>query len=147
MRYVGQEHAVTVDLPLKVFERADRVAIKRAFDAMHELRYGTSAPDERAEIVSLRSTVTGIMRKPPQEKIRRGRSAPDKTASTGRRSVYLQGKYQSTPTYARAALAAGNRITGPALIEEHASTTVLLPGDRLAVDAYGNLVIKVAGGR
>ena len=29
MRYVGQEHAVTVDLPLKVFERADRVAIKR----------------------------------------------------------------------------------------------------------------------
>src|ERR1700694_1812648 len=54
MRYVGQEHAVTVDLPLKVFERQDRVAIKRAFDAMHELRYGTSAPDERAEIVSLR---------------------------------------------------------------------------------------------
>jgi N-methylhydantoinase A len=87
------------------------------------------------------------MRKPPQEKIRRGRPAPDKTASTGKRSVYLQGKYQSTPTYARAALAAGNRINGPALIEEHASTTVLLPGDRLAVDAYGNLVIKVAGGR
>jgi N-methylhydantoinase A len=147
MRYMGQEHAVTVDLPLKVFERAGRVAIKRAFDAMHEQRYGTSAPDERAEIVSLRSTVTGIMRKPPQEKIRRGRSAPDKTASTGKRSVYLQGKYQSTPTYARAALAAGNRINGPALIEEHASTTVLLPGDRLAVDAYGNMVIRVAGGR
>jgi N-methylhydantoinase A len=147
MRYVGQEHAVTVDLPLKVFERADRVAIKRHFDAMHELRYGTSAPDERAEIVSLRSTVTGVMRKPPQEKIRRGRSAPDKSAATGKRPVYLDGKYQSTPTYARAALAAGNRIKGPALIEEHASTTVLLPGDRLEVDAYGNLMIKVAGGR
>src|SRR5262252_6817032 len=42
MRYVGQEHAVTVDLPLKVFERQDRRAIKRLFDAMHELRYGTS---------------------------------------------------------------------------------------------------------
>jgi N-methylhydantoinase A len=147
MRYVGQEHAVTVDLPLKVFERADRVAIKRHFDAMHELRYGTSAPDERAEIVSLRSTVTGVMRKPPQEKIRRGRSAPDKSAATGKRPVYLDGKYQPTPTYARAALAAGNRITGPALIEEHASTTVLLPGDRLEVDAHGNLMIKVAGGR
>src|SRR5215470_10998794 len=40
MRYVGQEHAVTVDLPLKVFERQDRRAIKRLFDAMHELRYG-----------------------------------------------------------------------------------------------------------
>ena len=60
---------------------------------MHELRYGTSAPDERAEIVSLRSTVTGVMRKPPQEKIRRGRSAPDKSAATGKRPVYLDGKF------------------------------------------------------
>ena len=51
------------------------------------------------------------------------------------------------PAYARATLAAGNRISGPALIEEHASTTVLLPGDRLEVDVYGNLIIKVAGGR
>ena len=138
---------MTVDLPLKVFEQQDRAAIKRLFDAMHEQRYGTSAPDERAEIVSLRSTVTGLMRKPPQEKIRRGQRAPDKAAFTGKRPVYLDGKYRPTPTYARAALAAGNRIDGPALIEEHASTTVLLPGDRLEVDAYGHLMIKVAGKR
>jgi N-methylhydantoinase A len=65
MRYVGQEHAVTVDLPAAVFARKDRDAIKRYFDAQHEQRYGTSAPEERAEIVSLRSTVTGLLRKPP----------------------------------------------------------------------------------
>jgi N-methylhydantoinase A len=147
MRYVGQEHAVTVDLPLKVFEREDRRAIKRLFDAMHELRYGTSAPDERAEIVSLRSTVTGLMRKPPQERVARGGRTPDKAAFTGRRPVYLDGKFRPTSTYARAALTAGNRISGPALIEEYAATTVLLPGDRLEVDAGGHLVIKVAGGR
>jgi N-methylhydantoinase A len=147
MRYVGQEHAVTVDLPLKVFAQQDRRAIKRHFDAMHQQRYGTSAPDERAEIVSLRSTVTGAMRKPPQEKIRRGKRAPDKAAFTGKRPVYLGGRFRATPTYARAALAAGNRIAGPALIEEHASTTVLLPGDTLEVDAYGHLMIKVAGDR
>ena len=51
----------------------DRKAIKRHFDDMHAQRYGTSAPAERAEIVSLRSTVTGLMRKPPQRKIARGR--------------------------------------------------------------------------
>ena len=89
MRYVGQEHAVTVDLPLAVFEKQDRAAIKRHFDAMHELRYGTSAPDERAEIVSLRTTVTGVMRKPPQEKIGRGKRAPAKAAFTGKRPVYV----------------------------------------------------------
>src|SRR5262247_3190518 len=147
MRYVGQEHAVTVDLPLKVFERQDRRAIKRLFDAMHESRYGTSAPDERAEIVSLRSTVTGVMRKPPQETVKRGKSTPDKAAFTGKRPVYVDGRFRPTPTYARVALKAGNRITGPALIEEHASTTVLLAGDKLEVDAHGNLLIKVAGGR
>jgi N-methylhydantoinase A len=66
---------------------------------------------------------------------------------TGKRPVYVGGKFRPTPTYARAALTAGNRIVGPALIEEHASTTVLLPGDQLEVDAQGNLVIQVAGGR
>ena len=45
MRYVGQEHAVTVDLPMEVFTRQDRKAIKQHFDDMHQQRYGTSAPD------------------------------------------------------------------------------------------------------
>jgi N-methylhydantoinase A len=148
MRYVGQEHAVTVDLPLAIFAKGDRRAIKRAFDAMHELRYGTSAPEERAEIVSLRSTVTGIMRKPPQAKIASGKSALPPAALTGRRRVFFEdGGFRNAATYQRAALLAGNRIKGPALIEEHASTTVLMPGDVCEVDAYGNLVIAVGGSR
>ena len=65
----------TVDLPDGVFKRRDRKAIKRLFDEMHELRYGTSAPQENAEIVSLRATVTGLMRKPKPAKIRRGVSS------------------------------------------------------------------------
>jgi N-methylhydantoinase A len=142
MRYVGQEHAVTVDLPLSVFAKEDRKAIKRHFDEMHALRYGTSAPEEPAEIVSLRTTVTGLMRKPPQAKIGRGGRAPVKAAFSGKRPVYFD-RFIATPTYRRAALAAGNRISGPALIEEHASTTLLRPGDALEVDAFGNLVITV----
>src|SRR5262245_40617066 len=148
MRYVGQEHAVTVDLPLNVFAKQNRQAIKRHFDDMHALRYGTSAPDEPAEIVSLRTTVTGLMRKPPQAKVargRRGRREPAKAAFAGRRPVYFSGRFVSTPTWRRAALVAGNRINGPALIEEHASTTLLMPGDALEVDALGNLVIAVGG--
>jgi len=145
MRYVGQEHAVTVDLPMAVFARADRKAIKRHFDAMHAQRYGTSAPEERAEIVSLRSTVTGLMRKPPQGNIARGAKAPAKAAFGGKRPVYYAGRFHNTPTYRRPALVAGNRIEGPALIEEYASTTVLMPGDAMAIDVLGNLVITVGG--
>jgi N-methylhydantoinase A len=145
MRYVGQEHAVTVDLPIGLFKKRDRDGIKRAFDAAHELRYGTCAPEERAELVSLRTTVTGLMKKPPQERANKGTATPPKAAFTGRRKAYFGGKFVATPTYARAALLAGNNLKGPALIEEHASTTVLMPGDRLKVDSYGNLIITVAG--
>ena len=146
MRYVGQEHAVTVDLPMEVFESGDRAAIKKHFDSQHEQRYGTCAPEERAEIVSLRTAVTGVMRKPPQEKIEAGGAEPSKAAFTGKRPVYFEGAgFVETPTYARAALLAGNRIAGPALVEEHASTTVLGPGDQLTVNAYGHLEIAVAG--
>jgi N-methylhydantoinase A len=146
MRYVGQEHAVTVDLPMEVFEKKDRKAIKDHFDAQHEQRYGTNAPAERAEIVSLRTAVTGVMRKPPQEKIAAGGPEPAKVAFTGKRPVYYEGEgFVDTPTYARAALVAGNKIAGPALIEEHASTTVLAPGDQATVNAYGHIEIAVAG--
>ena len=143
MRYVGQEHPVTVDLPISVFTKQDRAAIKRHFDELHLARYGTSAPQEPAEIVSLRTTVTGVMRKPPQDKIKRGSASPPRAAATGKRKAFFGKGFVATPTFARAALLAGNRIKGPALIEEHASTTVLWPGDRLSVDPYGNLVITI----
>jgi N-methylhydantoinase A len=145
MRYVGQEHAVTVDLPVAVFARGDREAIKRHFDLQHAQRYGTSAPAERAEIVSLRSTVTGAMRKPPQRKLARGQKKPAAAALGAKRKVYCGGRFRLTPTFWRPALLAGNRIEGPALIEEYASTTLLLPGDKLEVDAFGNLAIRVGG--
>jgi len=147
MRYVGQEHAVTVDLPLSVFKKQDRKAIKKHFDEVHLLRYGTSAPNERAEIVSMRATVAGLMKKPPQAKIKRGTMTPPKAAFTGKRKVSFDGKFRDAPTYRRAELLAGNAIAGPALIEEHASTTVLMPGDRMTVDPFGNLVIAVAGAK
>jgi N-methylhydantoinase A len=143
MRYVGQEHAVTVDLPIAVFEQGDRAAIKRHFDDMHAQRYGTSAPTESAEIVSLRATVTGVMRKPPHETIAAGGAAPPAAAHTGKRRVYFGTDFIDTPTFARSHLLAGNRIAGPALIEEHASTTVVLPGAVVEVDTFGNLVIAV----
>jgi N-methylhydantoinase A len=110
-------------------------------------RYGTSAPNENAEIVSLRVTVAGIMKKPPLDKIGRGNSAPPKSAFGGRCKVWFNTRFHNVATFRRAQLLSGNRISGPALIEEHASTTVLMPGDRMMVDDYGNLIIRVAAGR
>jgi N-methylhydantoinase A len=149
MRYVGQEHAVTVDLPLELFRNQDRDGIKQRFDAVHDVRYGFSVAHEKAEIVSLRSAVIGLMRKPPFERVAAGDAEPAAETFRGTRPVYFgeAGGFVDTPTYGRSLLEADNRIIGPALIEEHASTTVLLPGDRCEVDAYGNLVIAVGRAR
>jgi N-methylhydantoinase A len=148
MRYVGQEHAVTVELDRALFGKQDRAAIKQAFDAVHELRYGTCAPKEQAEMVSLRVTVIGEVPKPPKIELAHGDAPPPPGALARRQRVYFRELgFAETPVYARDRLLASNRIAGPALIEEHASTTVLMPRDRMTVDAWGNLVIKVAGAK
>jgi N-methylhydantoinase A len=147
MRYVGQEHAVTVELPIGLFTAQDRDGIKKLFDAVHQTRYGFSVAGEKAEIVSLRGAVIGAMRKPPFEHIDKGGAEPKAAAFRGKRLVYFASSgFVETPTYDRPALRAGNKIIGPALIEEHASTTVVHPGDLLEVDAFGDLVINVRRG-
>ncbi|MCX7296262.1 MAG: hydantoinase/oxoprolinase family protein [Hyphomicrobiales bacterium] len=143
MRYVGQEHAVSVDIPMELFRNQDRAGIKKHFDAVHETRYGYSNADEKAEIVSLRSATVGLMRKPEPEAMAKGGASPE-AAFRGKRPVYFSGAGTvETQTYDRALLVAGNRIDGPALIEEHASTTVVWPQDKIEVDAFGNLHIEI----
>ena len=70
---------------------------------------------------------------------------PPAAAFRGTREIYFAevGRVVDTPSYDRAALLANNCIAGPAVIEEYASTTVVHPGDVVAVDAFGNLVIKI----
>ena len=142
MRYVGQEHAVTVELPTELFAAEDRDGIKRCFDAVHETRYGYASPGEPAEIVSLRCAVVGFMKKPRQQTIAAGGAEPPAKAFRGNRLVYFaDAGFVETPTYDRAELVASNKISGPALVEEYASTTVVHPGDALDVDGLGNLII------
>jgi len=115
MRYVGQEHAVTVDLPVELFNAEDREGIKRRFDAVHEARYGYASPKEAAEIVSLRSAVTGLMPQPGLERLAPGDVAPAPEAFRGNRPVYFAeaGTYVETPTSTGRACARG--IASPAL--------------------------------
>jgi len=144
MRYVGQEHAVTVDLPVSLFENADVEGIKSRFDALHQERYGYASPDEPAEVVSIRTSVKGIIAKPEFARILTGPEKPDAAACIEVRPVYFTDGFVETPVYARAALRAGNRLSGPVLIEEHASTTVVPPAASVEVDDFGNLLINIA---
>lgn len=85
------------------------------------------------------------MPRPRLERIPAGGATPPATAFRGHRPVYFaeSGGFVDTPTFDRAHLRAGNEVPGPALVEEHASTTVVHPGDTLRVDEFGNLIIAI----
>lgn len=145
VRYVGQEHTVTIRLPgiLPSDDEAARAEIKRAFDEAHDLHYGHSAKDQPAEIVTLRVQASARLEKPAPVKLAQGGATPS-GASRGERGVFFSGHGMvRTPVYSRDALLAGNIISGPAVVEETASTTIIDPGDRLLVNEYGHLVIEV----
>ena len=50
----------------------------------------------------------------------------------------------SVPVYARDRLSPGNRIAGPAIVEQMDATTVILPGQDARVDAYDTLILEAS---
>jgi N-methylhydantoinase A len=146
MRYVGQEHAVAVRMPASAADESARAEIKRRFDEAHDLRYSHSAPEEAADIVSLRVSAIGRLGKPAFATILAGVATPPADADRGARPVIFE-SHGAVPAkvFDRAKLRAGNVIEGPAIIEESASTTVVEPGDSVTVNRYGHLVMKLGG--
>jgi N-methylhydantoinase A len=144
MRYVGQEHTVTVPVP-DAGEAEPIAALKGAFDHAHGERYSHNAPDEPAQIVSLRVSAFGELRRPTLTRLEPGGPTPGADTRTGTRGVVFDAAVGplDTPVYRRVALAAGNRITGPAVVEEPTATVLLRPGDELEVDELANLNLRI----
>jgi len=60
------------------------------------------------------------------------------------RPVYFADAFRDTPIYDRASLPPGHRLTGPAVIEEFGSTTVVFPGQQVDVNPHGILIVRRA---
>jgi N-methylhydantoinase A len=141
LRYRGQEYTVSVPLGAAPFVAASRPEAAARFHELHRLLYGHAAPGEPLELVAVRVTVRAEPREAPRGRaLAGGARAPEARA---KRRVYLGEAhgFVETPVFSRDALGPGAEIEGPAVVEEHASTTILLPGDRLRVAESGELVI------
>jgi N-methylhydantoinase A len=141
LRYVGQEFTLQVPVSVAQLEMGDRVGIRAAFDALYEHRYAHHSPDEPVEMVNIRLALIGKRPKLAFPRL----AASDGAKSAQRREVYLAdaGNAVSCPVYQRAALGAGDAIVGPALIQEHGTTTVLFEQDACTVAPSGELIITV----
>jgi N-methylhydantoinase A len=134
MRYVGQSYELTLPAGDDLVER---------FHAHHERVYGFAAPAEPVEIVSVRLTSVGRIAKPPARTLARG-EAPDVKAT---RPVYFAEAdgFVDCPVYGREALPAGATLSGPVVVEELDSTTVVHPGYTVHADENANLIVEREG--
>ena len=144
MRYAGQNYELSVPLPPRPFTSATIDRLAAGFAAAHQRLYGFVAEEEPVQLVTFRAEATGIVRKAD---IRRtAETGPDACAAEiGRREVWLRetGGFVSCPLYDREKLLAGNRIEGPAIVEQMDATTLIVPGATAAVDPYLNLLLEL----
>ncbi|MFQ5878506.1 MAG: hydantoinase/oxoprolinase family protein, partial [Acidobacteriota bacterium] len=145
-RYEGQSYELNT--PVERTRRLGRRGIARIvsrFGELHEKVYAYGAVDEETEFVNV--WVTAIGQVPAVRLARsRARRAPAGRAVKGRRPVYFEAPgFVPTPVYARDRLVTGQRLRGPALVEEAASATLVPPDWTAAADPYGNLVLTSRG--
>ena len=145
MRYAGQNYELSVPLPDGPVTMAILDALAAGFAAAHERMYGFIAEGETVQLVTYRVEATGVV---PKAAFRAAPDAgPDASAAVvGRRDVWLPeaGGFVSCPVYDREKLRPGNRIEGPAIVEQMDATTVVLPDMTAYVEPYLNLVLEVA---
>ena len=141
MRYKGQSFEIDTKLRESWFRQGRLDAIAGAFHARHEHVYGYATPEAPVQIVALRVVAAGIAPKPEIARVARAQGAP---TSTGQARVWIDGDWRLVPLYDRAALLAGARFEGPAIVTQSDCTTCLLPGFSGEVDEYGNIHLKDA---
>lgn len=142
MRYVGQGHEITVTLPEEAPDAEGLSALRKHFDRVYAETYGFSSEAE-VEVVSWYLTVSAGRAQSQGAASVSGRSLEE--ARKPRRPAYFPeaGGMVLCDIYDRYKLPVGQAFAGPAIVEEHESTTVILPGDNAEIDATGNLVITV----
>ena len=145
LRYVGQEFSIGVSVDRAMLEAGRFGEIRARFDDLHERRYAHHAADEPVEMVNMRLAVVG--RQPGFDLP--ALVVPEGQGEAMRRPVHLDDWETPVdcPVYRREALPAGSAFAGPALVQEHASTTVLFEGDGCEVAATGELIISVGTAR
>jgi N-methylhydantoinase A len=142
VRYAGQSMEVRVPVPAGVVDARFVASLVEAFNAAHLKTFGYNyAGQQKIEVVNFCVSAFGLIDRPSIPALDKAIAAPEPT----RRDVYFDGQFRDTPVFARGTLPAGFTLDGPAIVEEFGSTTVVFPGQKLAVDPHGILIICTAG--
>ena len=143
MRYVGQVHECTVDIDPFPIDEPALERLKAAFHARHEELYTYCEPHSAVEVVNVESAISGAVDKPARMTIAPGNGAHSALRGTREMIFDASGIPHETPVYDGAALGAGDRISGPAVIQEVTTTLVIEPGWLAELDATGVYILTL----
>ena len=141
LRYAGQGMRLTVEVLPEEFETGGLEELGNRFDAMHEQLF-TFALDTERELYTLRAMVQGSESAAEAQVLASGNGDPS-AARYAQSKVYYDGQHHDAIIFDRALLKAGDRVSGPAIVTEMDSTTLVLPGCTGEVDPVGNLLIRL----
>ncbi|MDF2703513.1 MAG: hypothetical protein K0S10_2459 [Rubrobacteraceae bacterium] len=143
MRYTGQGHEVTVELPGGSLGPGDADQLATLYRKEYRRLYNREGPDVALEALTWRLEVAA----PPPEIRLEAEEEEEEAASgvqKGAREIYLPEEkgFREVPVYDRYRLGPGAAFTGPAVIEEKESTVILGPEGRAKIDATRNLIVR-----
>lgn len=146
MRYIGQVHECTVSVPAVAIDAASMSGIVAAFHERHKELFTYSEPHNTVEIVNIESTVHGRVEKPGIPRLPVEASDASAALRAHRLMIFSgDGQATSTPVYDGGKFGAGNRIDGPAVIEEATTTILVERGWSAELDASGTYVLDHVG--
>jgi N-methylhydantoinase A len=143
LRYPHQGYTLAVACPAVVGED-DKDRLKKSFDDLHLQVYGQSAPKEDAEIVTFRLQAEIEVPRLAFPRIPAGDGRAERARKGSRELFDIDlGRFVTASVYDRHKLAAGDRLDGPAVIDQFDATTLVPAGAAATVDATGNLSIEI----
>jgi N-methylhydantoinase A/oxoprolinase/acetone carboxylase beta subunit len=153
LRYVNQGHEVSISLPGGTLGPGSVDEIVAGFDREYTARFNRTIPGVPVEAITWRLTVLGptpdLEFAAPRPVADAGRGTTVDGASKCERLAYFpDGGYRPVPVYDRYRLQSRTAQSGPAILEEDESTTIVGPGDRFEVDGALNVIVRLssAGG-
>ncbi|CAB3823747.1 Acetophenone carboxylase gamma subunit [Achromobacter anxifer] len=142
MRYQGQIHECQVDVPPGPVTADTLAQLLRDFHARHEQLYTYSEPHNVVELVNLEVMASGAVDKPALPELEPGSGDPAAALDSWRAMLFDDaGLRVDTPVYDGARLLAGDRIAGPAVIEEPTTTIVVRPGWNALLHGSGTYLL------
>ncbi len=145
-RYVGQGFELRAAMPKEALSARNVGSVIKSFYNAHRQVYGHAFEDQSVEIITLRVVGTAAVETLKLPNLRKGnRSNPAAAKLYARDTVFDDGKTVKTPRYDRSLLLAGDKITGPALIVQHNSTTLVPPKYKATVLGHGDIHLSQPG--